>query len=425
MWNLIKNALKIKELRTRIVFTLFLFALFRLGTFIPVPGVNRDLLKEAIAQGGLLSLIDIFAGGGLSNFSIFALGVFPYINASIIIQLAGSIFPKLEELMKEGGEEGRRKIAVWTKYLTFFLALIEAGALLITFTNQGYVTAKGILSQATIIFTLIAGTYVLYWLGEIITEKGIGNGVSLIIFAGVISRIPVGISEIVRLYGKTGGVTLTQIIITVVGLLLILLAILYLYQSERRVPVQYAKRIVGRKMYGGQSTFIPIRLIQSGILPIIFASAFLTFPATIGQFFPGTWIDNVGKALTTSNSLWYNLIFFLLVVFFVYFYTEISFNPDELSENLKKWGGFIPGVRPGEATKNYIAKIINRVTFPSSILLGLIAIVPNFFFGATKISAFYFGGTSILIIIGVALETVQQIDAYVKMRHYEGLLKWL
>jgi len=423
MWNLIKNALKIKELRTRIVFTLFLFALFRLGTFIPVPGVNRDLLKEAIAQGGLLSLIDIFAGGGLSNFSIFALGVFPYINASIIIQLAGSIFPKLEELMKEGGEEGRRKIAVWTKYLTFFLALIEASALLITFTNQGYVTAKGILSQATIIFTLIAGTYVLYWLGEIITEKGIGNGVSLIIFAGVISRIPVGISEIVRLYGKTGGVTLTQIIITVVGLLLILLAILYLYQSERRVPVQYAKRIVGRKMYGGQSTFIPIRLIQSGILPIIFASAFLTFPATIGQFFPGTWIDNVGKALTTSNSLWYNLIFFLLVVFFVYFYTEISFNPDELSENLKKWGGFIPGVRPGEATKNYIAKIINRVTFPSSILLGLIAIVPNFFFGATKISAFYFGGTSILIIIGVALETVQQIDAYVKMRHYEGLLK--
>ncbi len=423
MWNLIKNTLKIKELRTRILFTLFLFALFRLGTFIPVPGVNRDLLKEAIAQGGLLSLIDIFAGGGLSNFSIFALGVFPYINASIIIQLAGSIFPKLEELMKEGGEEGRRKIAVWTKYLTFFLALIEAGALLITFTNQGYVTAKGILSQATIIFTLIAGTYVLYWLGEIITEKGIGNGVSLIIFAGVISRIPVGITEIVRLYGKTGGVTLTQIIITVVGLLLILLAILYLYQSERRVPVQYAKRIVGRKMYGGQSTFIPIRLIQSGILPIIFASAFLTFPATIGQFFPGTWIDNVGKALTTSNSLWYNLIFFLLVVFFVYFYTEISFNPDELSENLKKWGGFIPGVRPGEATKNYIAKIINRVTFPSSILLGLIAIVPNFFFGATKISAFYFGGTSILIIIGVALETVQQIDAYVKMRHYEGLLK--
>ncbi|HPB34302.1 MAG TPA: preprotein translocase subunit SecY, partial [Caldisericia bacterium] len=264
MWNLIKNALKIKELRTRIVFTLFLFALFRLGIFIPVPGVNRDLLKEAIAQGGLLSLIDIFAGGGLSNFSIFALGVFPYINASIIIQLAGSIFPKLEELMKEGGEEGRRKIAVWTKYLTFFLALIEASALLITFTNQGYVTAKGILSQATIIFTLIAGTYVLYWLGEIITEKGIGNGVSLIIFAGVISRIPVGISEIVRLYGKTGGVTLTQIIITVVGLLLILLAILYLYQSERRIPVQYAKRIVGRKMYGGQSTFIPIRLIQSG-----------------------------------------------------------------------------------------------------------------------------------------------------------------
>lgn len=398
--------------------------MFRLGTFIPVPGVNRELLKEAVTQGGLLSLIDIFAGGGLSNFSIFALGVFPYINASIIMQLAGSIFPKLEELMKEGGEEGRRKIAVWTKYLTFFLALIEAGALLITFSNQGYVTAKGLLSQATIIFTLIAGTYVLFWLGEMITEKGIGNGVSLIIFAGVISRIPVGVSEIIRLYGKTGGISLTQIIITVVGLLLILIAILYLYQSERRVPVQYAKRIVGRRMYGGQSTFIPLRLIQSGILPIIFASAFLTFPATIGQFFPGTWIERIGKALTTSTSFWYNILFFLLVVFFVYFYTEISFNPNELSENLKKWGGFIPGVRPGETTTKYIAKIINRVTFPSSIFLGLIAIVPNFFFGATQIRAFYFGGTSILIIIGVALETVQQIDAYVKMRHYEGLLKW-
>lgn len=423
MWNLLKNALKIKELRARIIFTLFLFGLFRLGTFIPVPGVNRELLKEAVTQGGLLSLIDIFAGGGLSNFSIFALGVFPYINASIIMQLAGSIFPKLEELMKEGGEEGRRKIAVWTKYLTFFLALIEAGALLITFSNQGYVTAKGLLSQATIIFTLIAGTYVLFWLGEMITEKGIGNGVSLIIFAGVISRIPVGVSEIIRLYGKTGGISLTQIIITVVGLLLILIAILYLYQSERRVPVQYAKRIVGRRMYGGQSTFIPLRLIQSGILPIIFASAFLTFPATIGQFFPGTWIERIGKALTTSTSFWYNILFFLLVVFFVYFYTEISFNPNELSENLKKWGGFIPGVRPGETTTKYIAKIINRVTFPSSIFLGLIAIVPNFFFGATQIRAFYFGGTSILIIIGVALETVQQIDAYVKMRHYEGLLK--
>lgn len=423
MWNLLKNALKIKELRARIIFTLFAFGLFRLGTYIPVPGINRELLKEAVTQGGLLSLIDIFAGGGLSNFSIFALGVFPYINASIIMQLAGSIFPKLEELMKEGGEEGRRKIAVWTKYLTFFLALIQAGALLITFSNQGYVTAKGFLSQATIIFTLIAGTYVLFWLGEMITEKGIGNGVSLIIFAGVISRIPVGVGEIVRLYGKTGGISLTQIIITIVGLLLILLAILYLYQSERRVPVQYAKRIVGRRMYGGQSTFIPLRLIQSGILPIIFASAFLTFPATIGQFFPGTWIERVGKILTTSTSFWYNTLFFLLVVFFVYFYTEISFNPNELSENLKKWGGFIPGVRPGETTTKYIAKIINRVTFPSSILLGLIAIVPNFFFGATQIRAFYFGGTSILIIIGVALETVQQIDAYVKMRHYEGLLK--
>jgi preprotein translocase subunit SecY len=423
MWNLLKNALKIKELRTRILFTLFLFGLFRLGTYIPVPGVNRDLLKEAVTQGGLLSLIDIFAGGGLSNFSIFALGVFPYINASIIMQLAGSIFPKLEELMKEGGEEGRRKIAVWTKYLTFFLALIEAGALLITFSNQGYVTAKGILSQATIIFTLIAGTYVLFWLGEMITEKGIGNGVSLIIFAGVISRIPVGVSEIIKLYGKTGGISLTQIIITIIGLLLILLAILYLYQSERRVPVQYAKRIVGRRMYGGQSTFIPLRLIQSGILPIIFASAFLTFPATIGQFFPGTWIEKIGKTLTTSTSFWYNILFFLLVVFFTYFYTEISFNPNELSENLKKWGGFIPGVRPGEATTQYIARVINRVTFPSALILGLIAIVPNYFFGATKIRAFYFGGTSILIIIGVALETVQQIDAYVKMRHYEGLLK--
>ncbi|RLD15020.1 MAG: preprotein translocase subunit SecY [Caldiserica bacterium] len=423
MWNLLKNALRIKELRNRIIFTLFMFGLFRLGTFIPVPGVNRELLKQAVEKGGLLSLMDMFAGGGLSNFSIFALGVFPYINASIIMQLLGAVFPSLEELMKEGGEEGRRKIAVWTKYLTFFLALIQAFALLITFTNNGAVTATGLLSKATIIFTLVAGTYVLYWIGEIISQKGIGNGVSLIIFAGIVSRIPLGIGEIARLYGKAGGITLVQILIAVVGLLAILFAILYLYQSERRVPVQYAKRIVGRRIYGGQSTYIPLRLIQAGILPIIFASSFIMFPATLGQFFPGTWIENVARALTSRTSITYNLTFFLLVVFFTYFYTEISFNPQELSDNLKKWGGFIPGVRPGKATAQYIAKIINRITLPAAIILGLIAIVPNYFFGAVNIRAFYFGGTSILIIIGVALETVQQIDAYVKMRHYEGLLK--
>ena len=423
MWNLLKNALRIKELRNRILFTLFMFGLFRLGTFVPVPGVNREILKQAVEKGGLLSLMDMFAGGGLSNFSIFTLGVFPYINASIIMQLLGAVFPSLEELMKEGGEEGRRKIAVWTKYLTFFLALIQASALLITFTNKGAVTATGLLSKATIIFTLVAGTYVLYWIGEIISQKGIGNGVSLIIFAGIVSRIPLGIGEIARLYGKAGGITLVQILVAVVGLLVILFAILYLYQSERRVPVQYAKRIVGRRIYGGQSTYIPLRLIQAGILPIIFASAFIMFPATLAQFFPGTWIENVAKVLTDRTSIVYNITFFLLVVFFTYFYTEISFNPQELADNLKKWGGFIPGVRPGKATAQYIARIINRITLPAAIILGLIAIVPNYFFRTVNIPAFYFGGTSILIIIGVALETVQQIDAYVKMRHYEGLLK--
>ena len=423
MWNLLKNALRIKELRNRILFTLLMFGLFRLGTFVPVPGVNREILKQAVEKGGLLSLMDMFAGGGLSNFSIFTLGVFPYINASIIMQLLGAVFPSLEELMKEGGEEGRRKIAVWTKYLTFFLALIQAFALLITFTNNGAVTAKGLLSKATIIFTLVAGTYVLYWIGEIISQKGIGNGVSLIIFAGIVSRIPLGIGEIARLYGKAGGITLVQILVAVVGLLVILFAILYLYQSERRVPVQYAKRIVGRRIYGGQSTYIPLRLIQAGILPIIFASAFIMFPATLAQFFPGTWIENVAKVLTDRTSIVYNITFFLLVVFFTYFYTEISFNPQELADNLKKWGGFIPGVRPGKATAQYIARIINRITLPAAIILGLIAIVPNYFFRTVNIRAFYFGGTSILIIIGVALETVQQIDAYVKMRHYEGLLK--
>ena len=423
MWNLLKNALRIKELRNRILFTLLMFGLFRLGTFVPVPGVNREILKQAVEKGGLLSLMDMFAGGGLSNFSIFTLGVFPYINASIIMQLLGAVFPSLEELMKEGGEEGRRKIAVWTKYLTFFLALIQASALLITFTNNGAVTAKGLLSKATIIFTLVAGTYVLYWIGEIISQKGIGNGVSLIIFAGIVSRIPLGIGEIARLYGKAGGITLVQILVAVVGLLVILFAILYLYQSERRVPVQYAKRIVGRRIYGGQSTYIPLRLIQAGILPIIFASAFIMFPATLAQFFPGTWIENVAKVLTDRTSIVYNITFFLLVVFFTYFYTEISFNPQELADNLKKWGGFIPGVRPGKATAQYIARIINRITLPAAIILGLIAIVPNYFFRTVNIPAFYFGGTSILIIIGVALETVQQIDAYVKMRHYEGLLK--
>ena len=422
MFKNILNALKLPEVRKRLLFTFFMFLLIRIGHYVIVPGINRSVIADIVGQSGFLGLLDLFSGGGYRNFSIFSLGVLPYINASIILQLLAVVIPYLETLTKEGGEEGRRKIAVYTNWLTLGLGALQA----FMFTN--YIFKDALLSQSfmtklIVVVTLMAGTFLLIWLGELVTEKGIGNGVSLIIFVGIISRIPISFTEASQMI-RGGSLTYSTLIFAVIVSLLALAGIIYVYQAERRIVVQYSKRIVGRRMYGGQSTYIPLKLVQAGVLPIIFASSVMMFPGIISQFIPGTAFSNfVKNYLTSQASVWFNLGFFLLVVFFTYFYTSITYNPNDLADNLQKYGGFIPGVRPGKITADHIQNVLNRITFPASIFLALLAVLPNFLLVRTNLSLFYFGGTSILIMIGVAIETTNQLEAFLVMRQYRGFLK--
>jgi preprotein translocase subunit SecY len=422
MFETIRRAFKLKELRQRIFFTLFLFILFRLGTYIPVVGIDRTQISNMLTQGGFLALMDLFSGGGYTNFSIFALSVFPYINASIIIQLLSYVIPSLEELVKEGGDEGKRKIARYTRYLTVALGTLQAFSVIVIFRN--YLVNQSILLKIVIMASLLAGSYIVLWLGEIMTERGIGNGVSLIIFAGIISRIPVSFAEIWQLI-SVKSLSVWSLIGEILGVLVLIVMVIYAYQSERRIPVQYAKRIVGRKVYGGQTTYIPLRLVQAGVLPIIFAVSFMAFPATIGQFWPNSWFNlKVAKPIFgTPTGIWYNLIYFFLIVGFTFFYTEMTYDPLKLSDDLKKYGGFIPGIRPGESTSQYISTVLRKITLPTSIFLGLVAVLPNLVFRRMTVTSFVFGGTSLLIIIGVALETMREVEAYLLMRQYEGFLK--
>jgi len=422
MWETIKRAFKLKELRKRIWMTLFLFVLFRLGTYIPVVGIDRAQIQSIVQKGGFLALLDLFSGGGYSNFSIFALSVFPYINASIILNLLQSVIPSLEALVKEGGEEGQKKMAKYTRYLTVALAALQSFSLLVMFRN--FLVNNSFLLKIVIMASLIAGSYIVLWLGEIMTEKGIGNGVSLIIFAGIISRIPVSFVEVRQLLSAKS-ISVLSVVGEVLALLVMIVFVLYAYQSERRIPVQYAKRIVGRKVYGGQSTYIPLRLVQAGVLPIIFAVSVMSFPYTIGQFFPNSWFTkNIATPFFgTPTGLWYNMFYFALIVAFTYFYTTITYDPVKLSDDLKKYGGFVPGIRPGQSTSDYIAGVLRKIILPTSIFLGLVAVLPNLIFRRMSVTSFIFGGTSILIIIGVALETMNEIEAYLLMRQYKGFLK--
>lgn len=422
MFKNVLNALKLPEVRKRIYFTIFIFIFIRLGHYVVVPGINRSVISDIVSQSGFLGLLDLFSGGGYRNFSVFSLGVLPYINASIILQLLSVVIPYLENLTKEGGEEGRRKIAVYTNWLTLGLGVLQA----FMFTNYVFKDAllsQTFLSKTVVIVTLLAGTFVLLWLGELITEGGIGNGVSLIIFSGIISRIPLSITEASQML-RGGSLSYSTLIIAIIVSFLALAGIIYVYQAERRIVVQYSKRIVGRRMYGGQSTYIPLKLVQAGVLPIIFASSVMMFPGIISQFLPGTAFANfVNQYLTSQASIWFNLGFFILVVFFTYFYTSITYNPEDLADNLQKYGGFIPGVRPGKTTAEYIQTVLNRITFPASLFLAFLAVAPNFLLVQTNLSIFYFGGTSILIMIGVAIETTNQLEAFLVMRQYRGFLK--
>ena len=412
------NVLKIPELRQKVVFTLAMFIVFRAGTHIPVPGVNAAVIEQMFNTGNLLGLLDLFSGGALSKFSVFAMSITPYINASIIMQLLTVVVPKFEQWSKEG-EEGRKKITQITRYGTVILGFIQA--LGMAFGLKSAIINPGIGPILLIAISLTAGTVLLMWIGEQITEKGIGNGISLIIFAGIVSRLPDGIFVIFE-YLKAGTISYFNLLLFVVIAVAMIVFVIAITQGHRRVPVQYAKRLVGRKMYGGHSTHIPLRVNQAGVIPIIFASSVLMFPVTIGQFVDVAWVKSVTRLFEWGSPL-QTTLYTVMIIFFTYFYTAITMNIPDMADNMKKYGGFIPGLRPGKPTADYLDRIVTRITLAGSIFLAIIAILPNFVVAVTGIQGVYFGGTALLIVVGVALDTMKQIESLILMRHYQGFMK--
>ena len=438
MFKTIKNALKTPDVRKRLLYTLILIVLFRLGCYITVPGVNMITLNDSMSSSnGIAGFIDIISGGAFSRFSVFAMSVSPYITASIVVQLLTMIIPSLERISKEGGEEGRKIMNRWTKIITIILALVEAIGIYLSYRKAGIFINEGWLTGILVVSSLVAGTSLLMWLGEQITSKGIGNGISMIIFIGIISGLPGAVTTIWNLIVTSSGfstIGLIPAIGIVVGAIILVSGVVFVQQAERRVPVQYSKKVVGRKMVGAQSTFIPLKLAMAGVMPVIFASSFMTFPAMIISMFAdvenlsGFWSGVYKFSIATSSSSvgWgYSLanaiVYLLLIVAFTFFYTYATFNPAEVSNNIKKNGGFIPGIRAGKPTTEYLSSIITKLTVFGGLFLAVIAIVPMLLrFTSLNVS---FGGTSILIVVGVALETVQQLESQLVMRHYKGFLE--
>lgn len=424
MIRTIAQAWKIADIRKKIIFTLLMLLVFRLGSNIPVPGIDRDILNEVFSGNtGLFGLFDLFSGGAFSNFTIFALSITPYITASIILQLLTIAVPSLEALAKEG-TEGKKKIAQYTRYLTVVLAFVQAIGLSVGLFRQA-VVSKDFFSITVIVLTLSAGTAFLMWLGEQINENGIGNGISLIIMGGIVSRIPTAIHQTwIKL--TAGEVSVISVILFCLFALIVVVGIIIIQQGQRRIPVQYAKRVVGRKMYGGQSTHIPMKVNQAGVIPVIFSLSLLQFPLTITYFIPkGGFADFVNTWLSPNGNpgVWiYGLFNIILIMFFTYFYTAITFNPVEVANNMKANGGFIPGIRPGKSTIEYLNKVMTRITFVGAVFLAIIATLPTLIqqFTALQIG---FGGTSLLIVVGVALDTMKQLEAQMVMRNYQGFLK--
>lgn len=417
--NIFSALFNIQDLRKKILFTIGMLIIFRLGAHIPVMGVDATKLEMLFGKGNLMGFLDMFTGGALLRFSIFAMGIVPYINASIIMQLLQVVVPQLEELAKEG-EAGRKQIAQYTRYLTVFLAGFQAFGM--SFWLRG-VMMEGVsfpLFLVSTVLTLTAGSCLVMWIGELITERGIGNGASIIIFVGIASRIPSYVLQTVTLV--RGGASLFGVLVLLAAFLAMIVAIVYIQEAQRKISVQYAKRIVGRKMYGGGTSFIPIRINQGGVIPIIFASSVLMFPATIAQFIPLPFMQSVAGWLSPSGGL-YMLLYFALIFFFTYFYTAITFNPNEMAENIRKYGGFITGIRPGKPTAEYLEYIVSRLTLVGAIFLAGIAVVPTIVEGATKITSFQgLGSTALLILVGVAMDLVRQIETHLVTRQYEGLL---
>lgn len=422
-----KNIGKIPELQKRILMTFLLLAVYRVGTHVPTPGIDTKALAEffAEARGSLLGLFDLFAGGALSNLSVFALGIMPYISASIILQLLVVVVPHLEKLSKEG-EAGRRKITQYTRYGTVLLSLIQGLGIAVGLESMAGPSGASIVLEPgwsfriMTVITLTAGTSFIMWLGEQITERGIGNGISLIIFAGIVCRGPTAVANTLRLV-STGEMGIFVMLAILILMLAVVGVIVFVEGAQRKIPVQYAKRVVGRKVYGGQTTHLPLKLNTAGVIPPIFASSIIMFPATIANFVPHPWMKEVANYLMPGR-LVYELLYVAFIVFFCYFYTAVVFNPADVAENMKKYGGFVPGIRPGKKTAEYIDNVLSRLTFSGAIYVSAVCVLPSILIGYFNVP-FYFGGTALLIVVGVALDTAGQIEAHLLTRQYEGLLK--
>jgi preprotein translocase subunit SecY len=434
MLSRLRNMFRVADLRNKILFTLVIIAIYRLGSHLPLPYVDFSAiqaLKDRAAQGGALEFLDLFSGGALTNVAVFALGIMPYITSSIIMQLLAVVIPKLEEWQQQG-QVGQKKITQWTRYLTVALALMQSTGIVFALHQGGgsflgssnalngidLIPHFGAARVLLIVTTLTAGTAMIMWLGELITQRGIGNGMSILIFSSVVSRLPAQGSAI---WATGNYFQFATVILMGVGMIV---GIIFVEQGQRRIPVQFAKRVVGRRMYGGQSTYIPLKVNQSGVIPIIFASSVLYFPALITGVLPWTGVQTwVQNNIVDQRSAFHIVAYALLIIFFAYFYTAIAFNPQQQADIIRKQGGFIPGIRPGPPTERYLQQVLNRITLPGSIFLMVIAIIPLLVFAAWNIRQFPFGGTAILITVGVALETMKQIDSQLMMRNYEGFLR--
>ena len=420
MLDSLSNIFKITELRNKILYTLMMFAIFRAGIHIPVPGVDASVIESLFTSGNLFGLLDLFAGGALSKFSIFAMSITPYINASIIMQLLQSVVPQFEAWSKDG-EDGRKKIAKVTRYGTVVLGFIQAAGMAFALRANNALVNNDFLSVFVVAIILTAGTCLLMWIGEQITAYGIGNGISLIIFAGIVARLPDGLETIYQ-YIQNGTINMFQAFLFAVIALAMIAVVVAVTQGQRRIPIQYAKRVVGRKMYGGHSTFLPLKVNQAGVIPIIFASSVLMFPVTIAQFIDNEFVHKIADLFTWGTPL-QTALYALLIFIFTYFYTAISINITDMADNMKKYGGFIPGIRAGKPTADYVDNVMTRITLAGAVFLAVVAIIPNFLGSITGVQGVYFGGTALLIVVGVALDTMQQIESLMVTRHYKGFVK--
>ena len=427
MFEGFQNAAKIADLRHRLLFTFGMLAVYRIGVAIPTPGIDGQALAVFFEQAAstVFGLVNLFSGGALERFSIFALGIMPYISASIILQLLTVVVPTLERLSKEG-ELGRRKITQYTRYSTIGLSLLQGFFISVGLEQiqapggSSVVFDPGWQFRLMTMITLTAGTAFIMWLGEQITERGVGNGISLIIFAGIVSSIPSAITATTE-FVREGEMSILLLLFLLASMVVIVGAVIFMERSQRRIPVQYAKRMVGRKVYGGQSSHLPLKLNTAGVIPPIFASSVLIFPATIAGFSDHPWAQTVADTLAPGSSF-YNLIYVVMIIFFCYFYTAVVFNPTDVADNMKKYGGFIPGIRPGQRTAEYIDRVLSRITLSGAIYVAVICVLPNLLVSSFNVP-FFFGGTALLIVVGVALDTVAQMESHIMMRNYDGFMK--